>query len=151
MTHFIESPIRPPLDIELALRSVLQRALAGTNVRVDVAFPGVDRLPSVSLVRAGGISVWPHGAVEYPRIDINAWAKHRQQAVNLVGDVLAYLQSLEGDTITFGDARFSLRAVDESAGLTVGQDESTAQGIYRALRTADLTVRQMTYAIGASE
>jgi hypothetical protein len=131
------------VDIELALRSMLQRAFAGTGVRVDPTFPGVERLPSVSAIRAGGIADWPPGAIERPRVDINAWSVRRQEAINLVLDTVAYLKSSEGDTISFGDGiRFALAACDETSGLFVDQDASTAQGVYRCVTTVTLTIHQ---------
>jgi len=142
MSRFIDTKIRPGLDIDLALRSMLQRALAGAGVRVDLDFPGVDRLPSVSAMRAGGLADWPDGQVERPRIEINAWAKKLSEAINLCLEVVAFLRSSEGTVVTFGDgARLLLAATDDDAGLYTDTDPT---GAFRATYTVFLTVQQLT-------
>lgn len=144
VTRYLDTAIRPGVDIDLALRSMLQRAFADSGVRVDISFPGMDRLPSVSAVRAGGVSDWPPGAVDRPRIDINCYATKRQEAINLALDVVAFFKSSEGDTITFGDGtRFVLVACDEASGLITGQDE-TVENAYRGTVSVTLVVHQIS-------
>lgn len=129
------------IDIDLALRVMLQKAFAGTDVRVDAMYPGPERLPSVSAVRSGGIADWPP-VIDRPRIDINTYAKGRQEATNLALTTVAYLRSLEGDAITFGDgARFVLATVDEVGGMTVSRDDD---GIWRAITAVSFTIHQLT-------
>jgi hypothetical protein len=143
VSRYLDTAVRPDIDVDLALRAVLQHALAGTGVRVDPAFPGPDRLPSVSATRSGGIPDWPPGAIDRPRVDINTWAEKRQEASDLARETVAYLKSCEGDTITFGDGtRFVLAAVDTAAGLFIDQDASTSQGIYRGVTSVVLTIHQ---------
>lgn len=142
MGRYLTTTVRPGLDIDLALRSLLQSALAGTGVRVDLDFPGTERLPSVSALRSGGLADWPDGQLERPRIDINAWAIKRQDAINLALEVVAYLRSAEGQVVTFGDgARMLLAACDDVGGLLTGQDDT---GAFRATTAVTLTLGQLT-------
>lgn len=129
------------VDIELALRAMLQVHYAETDVRVDTSYPGRDRLPSISATRSGGIPDWPP-VIERPRIDLNAFALTRQGAINLALETVTYLRSREGDAITFGNGvRFVLATVDETAGVLVNSDED---GIWRALTVVTLAIHQRT-------
>ena len=142
MTRFLDTKVRAGLDIDLALRSMLQRAFNGTGVRVDIDFPGVDRLPSVSALRAGGLADWPDGQLERPRIEINGYAIKRQDAINLALEVVAFLRSSEGEVVTFGDgARMLLAACDDVGGLYTDQDDT---GAFTATTTVALAVCQLT-------
>lgn len=141
----LTTTVRPSVDVDLMLRSMLQRAFANTGVRVDVSFPGVDRLPSISAARIGGVADWPPGAVDRPRVSIVAYSRSRQEASNIAQSAVALLQSSEGDEITVGDGvRLTLVAVTEDAGLVVSQENETAQGIYAAAVVVVLTIHQFS-------
>jgi hypothetical protein len=143
MGRVIATRVRPGLDVELAMRALLRQAFEGTGVRVDVSFPGTDRLPSVAATRVGGFALWPPGGIERPRVQIDCYAKERMRATNLCLDVLAYLKGVEGEVHTFGDgARFVLNAVSEDSGPVPNQDDDTNQGVYRVTATVSLTTHQ---------
>lgn len=145
MMRFMNASVRPKVDIDLALRWLLVEGFAetGAEVRVDPSFPGIARLPSVSALRAGGVPDHPPGAVDRPRVDINAYATARQTAFNLTNEVVAYLQGRQGDTVTLRDGtRFSLVSVDEIVGPVVQEDDDSAQRYYRAMGSVNLTIHQ---------
>lgn len=145
MRRFIASVTRPIVDIDLALHGLLTDALDGTGVRVDSTFPGPDRLPAIVHGRVAGIEDFPAGAVDRPRVDFDAYAPRRQQAIILVTDVIAWLHSQEGRIVLMGDGtRFLIATVDQQAGLITGQDDETAQGIWRATVSLDFTIHQLT-------
>jgi hypothetical protein len=130
-------------DIDLALHGVYAEAFAETGVRIDSGFPGPDRLPALVIGRAGGYQDWPAGSVDRPRIDLDAYAVRRQQAITLLTDAVALMHSLEGSKIRMRDGtQFVVNAVDDESGLLTDQDDSTAQGINRATMAVVLTIHQ---------
>lgn len=142
MRRYLASAVRPMVDVDLAVHGLLAAGYAGSGVRVDSAFPGTDRLPAVVVGRAGGSPDWPAGGLDRPRIDVDAYAVRRQQAITLLTDTLAYLHACEGMEITMRDGtHFVLNTVADESGLITGQDEST--NAYRATASVVLTIHQL--------
>ena len=142
MRRFITTRVRPMVDVDLALHTLLVDAFANTAVRVDSVFPGADRLPALVVGRAGGTQDFPAGGVDRPRIDLDAYALRRQASIVLLGDALAFLYGCEGMSVLMRDGtRFVFATVDAESGLITGQDEDTAA--FRATSSVVLTIHQL--------